>query len=409
MSNGKELWIFTLRFPFGQQESYIASELRVLARHFDHIRLLPLFPENGARELPPNVSTHALFHEDHNEPLPLVPTLLEGPRLFKAYRTTMASAPDDAIRRKYRREVLSRLRQALRREHVLRERLGAAYDPERTVLYSYWSSDWATVLALWRMRDPRVRFVSRMHGFDMYDHRAPDGWQMFQELHVRNAAHFHLVARSGLEHMLDRHPWAGNKFSLSPLATEDHGPAPWGPDPVLRVVSCSNLIPLKRVHLIAEALALLDRPVRWLHFGDGPERGRVEEVVRRLPTNVSVELAGLTPNAAILARYRREPFDVFVHMSSTEGGAPVAMQEAISFGVPLIGTDAGGTRDVLTERTGITLANDATASQLAEELERFTLSDRYTTKARHDVRAFWAQHFDAAVVHERFARALAAH
>lgn len=409
MSNGKELWIFTLRFPFGQQESYIAGELRVLARHFDHIRLLPLFPEKGARELPPNVSTHPLFQEDYREPLALVPTLLEAPRLLKAYRTTMASAPDDAIRRKYRREVLSRLRQALRREHVLRERLGASYDPDRTVLYSYWSSDWATVLALWRMRDPRVRFVSRMHGFDMYDHRAPDGWQMFQELHVRNAAHFHLVARSGLEHMLQRYPWAREKFSLSPLATEDHGLAPWEPEPILRIVSCSNMIPLKRVHLIAEALALLGRPVRWLHFGDGPERGRVEEVVRRLPAHIQVELAGLMPNDAILARYRREPFDVFVHMSSTEGGAPVAMQEAISFGIPLIGTDAGGTRDVLTERTGITLPNDAPAERLADELGRFMGSQWCSSSARQEVRTFWAQHFDAAVVHERFARALTAH
>src|SRR4030095_8539510 len=78
------------------------------------------------------------------------------------------SAPSAEVWQKRRREVLSRLRQALQRLLVLRARTSAGFDPEQVVLYSYWTADWATVLALWSMLDPRVHFVSRMHGFDLY-------------------------------------------------------------------------------------------------------------------------------------------------------------------------------------------------------------------------------------------------
>lgn len=406
MSRTKELWVFTLRYPFGDQETYVGHELRVLARHFERIRLFPLFPASDPRPLPPNVTTEVLFGNDYRDPLGALPTLLEARRLLKAYHITMASTPNAALRKKWAREVVSRLRQALYREHKLVQAVGAAYDPQRVLLYSYWTSDWATVLSLWRLRDPRVRFISRMHGFDMYDHRAKDGWQVFQDLHVRSADRFHLVARSGIEHMQERFSAARDKFVLSPMATEDHGAGPWSPDPVLRIASCSNLVPLKRVHLIAQALALVRTPVRWTHFGDGPERPMLEALVKALPPHVQVELAGSTANDVLMQHYRTTPYDVFVHMSRTEGGAPVAMQEATSFGIPLIGSDAGGTRDILNDRTGITLPTDVGAEQLASLLEAFQRGPWYEATARTQVRDFWSANFHAEVVHERFARGL---
>ena len=397
-----ELWLFTMRFPFGNGEAFLENELPILAKGFQRVRIIPLLPIGEPRPLPLNVETVRLFdNEQVYRPLSIWHMALDLPRVLKVWRQAKASAPTPAIFKTHRREFLSQLRQAFNRERLLRKRMADEYDAQRVTPYSYWSSDWATVLSIWRLRDNRLHFVSRMMGFDMFDHRAPDGWQRFQELHVAQADHIYVIAEAGLAHMQERFPDQRQKFSISYLATSDHGLGPWTPEAELRIVSCANLVELKRVHLIAEALHRVKGPVRWTHFGEGPERARVEAVVKTLPKNVRVEVMGSRPNAEVLAWYKTNPVDVFVHASYTEGGAPVALQEAASFGIPLVAADAGGVREIVTPDSGILLPNALSPEMLGAALDRFKDSGWYDAAARSRVRSFWASKFNAEEVYAR--------
>lgn len=228
-----------------------------------------------------------------------------------------------------------------------------------------------------------------MMGFDMYAHRAKEGWQMFQRFQVQQAEGLHPISGDGLGNMVKAHPGHAGKFALSYLATADRGVAPWQPADVLRVVSCSNLVELKRVHLIAEALCTCKVPVQWTHFGDGPERAKVETVLAAAPAHVKATLMGSRPNAEAIAWYQQHPVDVFIHLSRTEGGAPVALQEAASFGIPLIGADAGGVREVVGEHTGVLLPNAVDIAEVARLLEGWKNGPRYSERARAGVRAAW--------------------
>lgn len=405
MSDAKELWLFTIRFPFGGGEAFLESELAVLARTFERVRIFPLMSDGTARAIPMNVEVINLFGADMSKPLPLVGVLADLRRFRHVMRVCRASAPSAAVFAKHRRELMSKVRQAMYRESVLEARMAAGYDPERVVLFSYWASDWATVLGLWKLADDRVRFVTRMMGFDMYDHRAPDNWQMFQAFHVQQVDRVFTIAKAGLEHMVARFPLAKEKFAISHLATSDHGVGPWEPSGTLRIVSCAHLIPLKRVHLLAEALRHVAVPVEWTHFGGGTELQRIRSIVAELPAHVVVELVGQRPNADIIAWYERHPVDLFVHTSETEGGPPVALQEAASFGIPLFGADAGGVGEVVNGTTGELLPHDITADQLRQRLEAFAArTDRAEMRSR--VREFWSQHFNAEHVHGKFAREL---
>ncbi len=398
----QELWLFTMRFPFGNGEAFLENELPILSAGFQRVRIFPLLPIGEARPLPANVETVRLFDE-HSvyRPLGVSRMLLDLPNVLRVWRSGRRSAPSPEIFTKHRREFLSVLRQAFARERILRPWINDRYDPARVALYSYWSSDWATVLGISKLHDGRVHFVSRMMGFDMFDHRAPDGWQRFQNFHVAQAEHVYVIAEAGLTHMHERFPKALGKFSISYLATRDHGLGPWWPAEELRIASCANLVELKRVHLIAEALGQVKGSVRWTHFGDGPEREHVEAGVRELPGNVTVEIMGSLPNSEVIAWYSANPVDVFMHASRTEGGAPVALQEAASFGIPLIAADAGGVREIVTPDTGILLPNDVTSAMLAATLDSFRASGWYTAEGRSHVRAFWASKFNAAEVYAR--------
>lgn len=70
-------------------------------------------------------------------------------------------------------------------------------------------------------------------------------------------------------------------------------------DPGARIlVYVGRLIPLKRVHLVIEALALL--PAYRLHIlGDGPERPRLEALARRLGVDGRARFLGHVENAAL--------------------------------------------------------------------------------------------------------------
>lgn len=398
-----ELWLFTLSYPYGNGEPFLETELPIIARRFERVRIFPLLPKGNKRELPANATVERVFGEEEVfKPMPLLHVFLELPRLWKLWRISRASAPSPAVFRKHRRELFSIVRQAFERERIWRQRIGRTYDPRKVILFSYWTSDWATILGLWKLREPRVGFVSRMMGYDLFDHRADDRWQRLQAFHVQQVDHIFTISKAGLEHMQERYPQRVDKFSISYLATLDHGSAPWAPASELRIVSCANVIPLKRVHLIAQALKYAKGPMSWTHFGDGEERPRIEACLKDLPPHVRVDLKGNCRNEEILAWYRTEQADVFVHTSETEGGVPVALQEAASFGIPLLAANAGGVPEIVTTVTGVLLPNALTSEMLAEALEGFRDATRWNSSARQGVRSFWARNFQAEVIHDRF-------
>ncbi|MFZ1619003.1 MAG: hypothetical protein WAT41_16765, partial [Flavobacteriales bacterium] len=164
------------------------NELPVLAKGFKRIKLFPLSAAGPQRSTPPNVDVVRLFKsEEIYRPSDVLSTMKELPILLKLLRNSRRSAPSAAIFAKHRREIISQLRQALYREKRLRAYRAKNFGIKTVTLYSYWTADWSTVLGLLKAHEPQEQFISRMHGFDLYAERAPDGWQMFQSFHIAQA------------------------------------------------------------------------------------------------------------------------------------------------------------------------------------------------------------------------------
>lgn len=398
---GRELWLFTMRFPYGSGETFLETELPILCARFDRVRVIPLFVEGRPRPMPANATAHEVITD------PYAPAGLSA--LFAHWTTwrhvrgiIRRSAPSKEVFQRQWPTLRSKLRQALRRALIVRDGLFREFDPGRAVLYSFWTADWATVLGLLKLWDPRVRFVSRMLGFDLFTFRSPDGWPAFRTFHLAQADRVFIISQAGMDHMKEHYPDHAGKYVLSRLATSDHGAGPWSPSATLRLVSCSNLVPLKRVHLIVEALMRVNVPVAWTHFGDGDERAAIQEKIALLPANVRAELMGHRSNAEVIAWYRSNAVDLFLHMSSTEGGVPVALQEAASFGIPLLAADAGGVKEIVNEATGVLLAVDPDPGSIARHLGEHRSSVRNTSAFRVGVRAWWSDHCRAEEVYGRF-------
>ncbi|MBS1581570.1 MAG: glycosyltransferase [Bacteroidetes bacterium] len=397
----KELWLFTVRFPFGHTEQFLENELPVLCERFERVVLVPLYRNGGLRPLPPNAEVAGPTLDPYGRIGPLS-ALRWYPSYRRLARALRQEAPSRSAFDAQWPELRSRIGQLLYRAQAIERELMPRYDPERVLLYAYWTYDWATVLALLRTRDPRIRFITRAHGFDLFEDRHKDGWIPFRQLQLEHLDRLFCVSQAGLDHLTARHPEHAGRFELSRLGTKDRGLAPWAPSDVLRLVSCAHIFPLKRVDFLAEALRGITRPVEWIHFGDGPERAGLEKALEGLPPHVRATLHGSIPNEELLAWYRRNPVDLFVHTSVSEGGVPVSMQEAASFGIPLLAIDAGGVREIVNDRTGTLLPFDASIDALRAALEAHASSRFATTAGRADVRACWNEGFRADVNFHRF-------
>jgi glycosyltransferase involved in cell wall biosynthesis len=125
--------------------------------------------------------------------------------------------------------------------------------------------------------------------------------------------------------------------------------------PPFRIISIGNLLHLKAYDLSLQAFAAyLHRGGRgeyWL-VGEGPERGRLEAMSRRLGISGQVKFWGQLPRTQTLERLAE--CDVLAHPSLHDSGGWTCL-EAMAAARPVVCLDLGGPGTQVTAATGIKL------------------------------------------------------
>jgi glycosyltransferase involved in cell wall biosynthesis len=366
------------------------------------VYVLPSRREHGTRPLPANVEVVEMGWLDGPGRAAKARALLSREAVGCLARTLAAREnvrPYAADARVYL-DVLAR--------NVLKYRELARFVRERgledAIFYDYWFENSTLALALARRAGWVRTAVCRAHGFDLYDERWGGRPVPFREIKLDGLDMIGTVSGFGRDYLRARCPGAAGRVHTFRLGVRDPGaPAGVRPDPPL-ILSCGSLLPFKRVHRIAEVLERVGRPLRWVHLGDGPDRGRVERAAARLPAEVSVELRGHVANADVLRFYRESPPSLVMSQSLSEG-LPVSMMEALSFGVPVVAVAVGGIPEILNPETGILLAPESSVAAAAAAVREALEPGRFDAERIH---AFFRAHYDADTNYDRFADALLA-
>jgi teichuronic acid biosynthesis glycosyltransferase TuaC len=127
------------------------------------------------------------------------------------------------------------------------------------------------------------------------------------------------------------------------------------------LLSVGHLIERKGHHRVIEALCRLPG-FDLLVVGDGPERGRLEQLSRRLGVADRVRLLGAVDHAALPAIYTAA--DALVLASSREGWANVLL-EAMACGTPVIVSKVWGNPEVVRSREVGIVAEENTPDGIA--------------------------------------------
>lgn len=395
----KKLVLITANFPFGTTETFLESELPILAHNFEHIQILTFTTKGNKREVPENCSV--LEIKLNQKPILAyfgVFSLLFWKEIF-------------IIKRIYKKKIsigiLKTMLVSLMRGKAIARYLSnfKPEEKENSIYYSYWCDDSAFALGLFNKKNQqKIRTVSRTHGWDVYFEVSDYNYLPFRHFIHKNLSHIFPISEKGKKYMEETWNVKG-KITVSKLGVNcphfdrlsvnfnnlsfrnnniNTCPPPLSPPKNLirsklsnggnndrntfTLVSCSNLIPLKRVHLIIEALSSIQSErIHWIHFGDGPEENKLKDLAnKKLSGNISFEFKGRVKNKEVLNFYDTNKPQLFINVSSSEG-IPVSIMEAMSFGIPCIATNVGGNSEIVNNNiNGMLLSATPSVDEIAK-------------------------------------------
>jgi glycosyltransferase involved in cell wall biosynthesis len=392
-----KLVLFTAEFPFGFSDSFLETEINYLSKAFDEVQLVVIEPGNKVQrsKLPSNCFV---------KPVDVELSFLEKIAALFYFFHPLFWQELRIIRKIYQQQlsvgIISCMLISLYRSHKIKKYSEAIVldTPHSTKLffYSYWCDDSALSLAFLQRKYPHITSFSRLHGWDVYFKVNEFNYLPFRHFITDNLKAIFAISEYGKEYC--KNVWKINhpeKIKVAQLGVRTQ--VQTQPCEEFILISCSSIIKLKRIDLIVSALSKLnDLTIRWVHFGEGVEMDRINEMAKKmLPSNIHWELKGRIANTEILEWYAVNRPSLLINVSSSEG-IPVSIMEAMSFGIPAIATDVGGSGEIVNSENGLLLPANPSVEEIATAIRSFFLLNKEQKNSKSEnARKMWGEKYNA--------------
>ncbi|MFD2965378.1 MULTISPECIES: glycosyltransferase [Olivibacter] len=397
------LLLITRRFPYFKTEAFLESEINILSEYFETIQIFPSEISVFRREVPANVRVGkelaAIFKRKVAR---AIITLCSG-MFYKClwdHRSKVSTYKDFLLVFHFTSRVV-----AFRKFFLNNIELFNDYK----IIYTYWFSESTyTLLKLRQKLNLDIKIVSRAHRYDIYE-EGIDTLQFwpYRKFCLENVDQVYSVSDDG-KTFLEQRYGIKDKVSVSRLGVFDRNQISLtSENGQLSIVSVSRVEGLKRVELIFRSLLEFSErnptlKIKWTHFGAGSLFDSLKSLVDSTNSyNLIVDLRGNVKNQEIYDFYGSAPVDLFVNLSTSEG-IPVSIMEAQSFGIPVVATDVGGTKEIVDNSTGKLLPLNIDIQSVCVAIEQLISS----TIRREQVKQIWNSKYNAKMNYHGFARTL---
>lgn len=400
-------------FPYMSGERFLESEIGYLCDAFSGVLMFPLFPNSKCkktRSIPKNLECHPL-------------NITKGKLKYFKYimlgifsKNNLSTEKDidaNTIRKKivclYAKgrssESFKRIKRKIRKIDL---------DNLDIVIYSYWFNDHSlTALNLGEYLKEKtnssIKIISRAHGYDLYDYRNSINFLPYRLNQLNNIDFVFPCSNDGVRYLLEKYPNYLDKIKLAHLGTKDEGLPEIQCSTCFQLATCSNIVSVKRLFLIEEALEIIAKKgylFKWICIGDGILLPKLIEKVENSEIKDYVEFKGNLENSKVLDLYKHNQINLFCNVSEAEG-LPVSIMEALSFGIPCIATNVGGTSDLVDDSVGKLLKPNITPNELANEIILFIImNDSSYYDIRKKARERWEKRSSSKVNYEKWCNTL---
>lgn len=415
MNNQKVLFFFTSEYPFGSGESFIESEISYLSECFEKIIIVSSYKnDKQTRSVPQNV---VVLRNRIEIKLPDKAIALLGffsIPVFKELRSWKNMSVSYKISNiNY---LLVSYFKSKKIDHIIEKlQLQLNIQKKNLYLYSYWWMDETIGIARYHRKNREVKCFTRAHGFDLYFERSVTNYLPLKRYAFENLDAVFFISEHGRNYLKKRlNLGFENKTMVSRLGTmahqlihlneHDHSDE-------FVILTCSHIYPNKRVEVLAAALLQIKNiNVRWIHYGEFIEN--LSEAYKKnfsdtlavlgSSSNVKFEIRNIIPNLALMKFYSENKIDVFINISESEG-LPVSIMEAMSFGIPVMATDVGGTSEIVNDNNGVLLPKDLTDTALATKIISFAnMSPEQKQLKKAHAYETWNRDFNSAMNYRKF-------
>lgn len=240
------------------------------------------------------------------------------------------------------------------------------------VLYFYWGDNLAWTIPYLKkvIKNNDLKIIIRLHGSDLYEN-IKHNYAPLRSAIFSAVDYIIPISEHGKNYILNKYPQFSTKVFLSRLGVFDNGLNYNNQNNIneFTLVSVSNVVPLKRLNLLFDALQKTRSKITWHHFGDGVLMNELLKAVKNKRQGLNVILHGYVSNQTIINFYQQQKVDLFINVSSSEG-IPVSIMEALSFGIPVIATDVGGISELVSKKVGELISSNFTNESLGQNIEK---------------------------------------
>lgn len=383
-----DIVVFAHNYPYWcgpTAETYLEEEINTLSQYATRIVVVAFegFWETGGTlrpGLPDNVVPIQLLEPSlQSEPNTLKRRLEQLRRAFTSeFVSDHAQLKSRAHARTFNRfNELSTKIYTLALKELLE--LDSDFGSGKTLIYSFWFNEPARAAVLLRDALARLRgntpvAVARAHGYDCYAYRNELDYLPCQEWIARRLDRVFPCSTDGTKYLQNRNPKAANKFEVAYLGVRQMPPSKDGATEEPIVLSCSRIVPLKRLDRIARSLALLKREgcvFKWICVGGGEDLEKLKALSHSLGLDGNVHFTGSLTQSDIRKLYSKTSANVFVQASEYEG-VPLAIMEAMSASIPVVATRVGGVPEIVQDgENGLLIDKNFSDEELAHAIRFF--------------------------------------
>lgn len=381
----KNLIILTNSFPYEGGEQFIESEVHYWANTtFDNIYIIPkASTSSDIRFYPENLTLHPRIKASLFEKLICIIMVLiniifwrELSYIFKSKNIKLKNiliAFKTVIQVKLIEKQLSKTLNVIEGD---------------IIVYSYWNDvDFYAACEL-KKTGKILKIFSRAHGYDCYEERRLNLYMPLKRQYSTIVDKIFLLSDSAKNYYKNIYNYPDDKLDISRLGVF----LPSNEElkysyrkKIIRILSISNCVPVKRIDKILMALNLLSSQeqleVQWTHIGGG----ELLESLKKKAQDINIgqsnilfmyEFKGSLSNSAVKKILLNNKFDLFINTSESEG-VPVSIMEAMSHSIPVIAPNVGGIADIVNSKTGKLLTANPSIEEIVNAIKEVFYSSMY--------------------------------
>lgn len=377
MDKHKILILLDDRFPYNKEGLHLEDEIFFLSNVFEHIYI---FCNTKSDKIE--------FHLPENVTAFYIPIELNVFRKFRSilYIFTSFFFEENRFIKKTLKSDFSLIKikfflAEISKARILSNKINQKFRDKINIrnqiyIYSFWNNYNAIAAAFLKKRHPTIRSISRAHGGDVYFERNPENYLPGKSIMIKYLDAIYHVSENGLKYSQKKFGNIPN-LKLSRMGSVNHiQPIINKPRDLFHIVSCSNLIPLKRIDLLIQALSIIkdDYKIKWTHIGEGYLLDILKIKARELLSekkNISFCFLGFIPRTEVKEFYTKNIINLFINTSNTEG-LPVTIMEAMSFAIPVLATNVGGNSEIVSNQiNGTIISNNPDPEEIAEGILQY--------------------------------------